>query len=337
MNQTKAKALVLLSGGLDSMLAAKVLMESGVEVIGITFVSNFFGAQKGMEAAKKLGIEHLTVDFKTEHLEMVKKPKYGHGKNMNPCIDCHSMMLRKAKEIMEKSGFDFVATGEVLGQRPMSQNRQALDIVAEFSGLKDKLVRPLSGKLLNLTEPEKNGKIKKEDLLDISGRSRSRQVHLAHTYGLKEYPSPAGGCLLTSPEFSKKLKELFEKIPECENEDIGLLRCGRVFYLNHEEDNLMVVIGRDQADNERLEKLKLKDDVLVNLAEDAGPTALIRARKKINIKNSLLEIDVPENIKIDDYNIDMVRSEEEILVLTGFLTCFYSKAKGKSVKIIFNQ
>ncbi|MDP2736973.1 MAG: 7-cyano-7-deazaguanine synthase, partial [bacterium] len=195
------KALVLLSGGLDSMLAARVLLDQGVEVTGLSFKSNFFGTIKAKKAAEQLGVELIEIDFSDEHLEMVKNPTHGYGKNMNPCIDCHALMLKRAKEIMVRDGFDFVATGEVLGQRPMSQHRDALDIVEKVSGLEGKLVRPLSAKLLNESEAEKQGKLIRNRLLDISGRSRQRQLELVKKYGIKEYASPGGGCLLTDPEF----------------------------------------------------------------------------------------------------------------------------------------
>ncbi|MBI4779441.1 hypothetical protein HY797_03250 [Candidatus Falkowbacteria bacterium] len=210
-----AKTLVLLSGGLDSMLAAHVLMDQGVEITGLSFNSNFFNTAKAKKAAGELGIELIEIDFSDEHLEMVKNPEHGYGKKMNPCIDCPGLMLKKAKEIMDKEGFDFVATGEVLGQRPMSQNKESLKVVEKISGLEGKLIRPLSAKLLDESEPEKNGKLIRERLLDISGRSRQKQLELVKKYGIKEYASPGGGCLLTDPEFSEKLLKILEYWPDC--------------------------------------------------------------------------------------------------------------------------
>ncbi|MEK7325722.1 MAG: tRNA 4-thiouridine(8) synthase ThiI, partial [Chloroflexota bacterium] len=163
----KVKALVLMSGGLDSMLTARLLLEQGIEVTGLVFVSHFFGAKKARRAAEQIGVQLKEIDFKKEHLAMVKNPKYGYGKNMNPCIDCHALMLKYAKKIMEEESYDFVATGEVLGQRPMSQGRNSLDIVNKESGLNDLLVRPMSAKLLPESRPEKEGKLIRGKLMDI--------------------------------------------------------------------------------------------------------------------------------------------------------------------------
>lgn len=347
----KVKALVLLSGGLDSMLAAKVLMEQGIEVVGLSFISYFFNAEKAFKATKQLGIPLIAYSIAPDHLAMVKEPKYGYGKNMNPCIDCHSMMIRKAKEIMEgeevvfinpdnsvkavSQVYDFVATGEVLGQRPMSQTKVALQIVAKFSGIGDKLVRPLSGQLLDLTEPEKEGKIKKEALLDISGRSRSRQQELAKKFGITEYPSPAGGCLLTDPAFGIKLKELFDNWPKCTGQDVELLKHGRIFWLSLNEEKVLVVIGRDQKDSEALLKVRKPGDVLLTLVNEVGPTVLLRRfNPQLTINNYELETEIPAEFKIEELDFDNLRSEEEILQVVAQLTVFYSrKLVGKKVKV----
>ena len=184
--KSRIKALVLFSGGLDSILAVKILQLQGIDVTGLTFVSYFFNNQSAKKAASKLKIKLKTVNFSEEHLKMVKKPKHGYGKSLNPCIDCHLMMLRKAKEIMNSPGsrekYDFVATGEVLGERPMSQNKKALDLIEKESGLKGFLLRPLSAKLLQPTILEKKRKIKRAELLDICGRSRKKQIALAKAF-----------------------------------------------------------------------------------------------------------------------------------------------------------
>jgi len=358
----RAKALVLLSGGLDSMLSARILMEQGVEVTGITFISNFFGAAKARKAAEQLGIKLIEEDFSEEHLALVKNPKYGYGKNLNPCIDCHALMLRRAGEnltptpcpqclrkrgrrvSLERRGgkeesFDFVATGEVLGQRPMSQNKNSLSTVAKYSGVGDRLVRPLSAQLLDETAPEKAGLIDRNKLLGISGRSRKRQIELAAHYGLKDYPSPAGGCLLTDPGYSNKLKELFAAWPECSGGDTELIKHGRVFWLSSEingfiEKNLLV-IGRNQDDNQALQKLAKSGDIIVELADEIGPTALIRINNAdLKISDREFELIVPEVINYDRLKFGEAKTKEEIIGLVATLTGYYAvKVRGKKVKV----
>ena len=205
MNNKKIKALVLLSGGLDSILAVKLLLEQGIEVEAINFRTNFCGPSKARPAAKMLGVRLHEVDIRKEFLEVLKKPKHGYGSGMNPCIDCHALMLKKAGELMQKENscpersrrIDFIATGEVLGERPMSQHKKALKIVEKEAGLEGYLLRPLSAKLLEPTIPEKENLVDREKLLAISGRNRKPQMELAARYGIKNYPTPAGGCALT--------------------------------------------------------------------------------------------------------------------------------------------
>jgi predicted subunit of tRNA(5-methylaminomethyl-2-thiouridylate) methyltransferase len=270
------RALSLLSGGLDSTLAIKVLQKAGVRVTAISFISHFFGSAKAKIAAKKVGVELIEYDFKDEHFEMVKKPVYGYGQNMNPCIDCHALMFKKAGEIMKKEGYDFLSSGEVLGQRPKSQTKQALKSVEKLSGMGGYIVRPMSGQLLDETIPEKEGKIDRNKLLNISGKSRKPQMALADKWGITDYPSPAGGCLLTDKNFSDKLRELLEKIKDPDIESINLLKIGRHFWSN---DN-KIVIGRDKEEClEKLPQLASKDDVLLELVDRKGPLTLIHGKK----------------------------------------------------------
>ncbi|MDO9399597.1 MAG: 7-cyano-7-deazaguanine synthase [bacterium] len=335
----KVKALVLLSGGLDSMLAAKILMEQGIEVVGLSFKSCFFGTDKAKKVAEQLGIKLIEIDFSKEHLAMLKSPAHGYGKNMNPCIDCHGLMLKKAKKIMEENLFDFVATGEVLGQRPMSQHRDALKIVEKIAGLTGKLVRPMSAKLLDESEPEKLGKINREKLLDISGRSRDRQLELVKKYNILEYSKPGGGCVLTDPTFSKKLIKMFEYWPDCNENDIAVLKNGRNFWFNALSNNkILAIIGREKEDNENLLKLKQSNDVIIELADFAGPISLIRAKNfKLEVINKIQEIDVPEEIDISKLKFDEEKSFEEILKIVALLTSYYVvKARGKRVNVITN-
>ena len=268
----KARALVLFSGGLDSILACKILEEQKIDVVPVFFKSYFFGPEIAQKSAKENGLNLRIEDISKEHLEIVKKPKFGWGTSMNPCLDCHILMLKRAKEIMEKENFDFVATGEVLGERPFSQTRNALAIVERESSLKGYLLRPLSAKLLEPTIPEKKGLVKREKLFDIQGRSRKRQIELAKKFKIKWYPQPSGGCILTDLEFGKKLRELLEKYPEFDGNDVETLKLGRHFW----EEKVKIIIGRNHEENLKLEKLKRKGDFIIKMKNYPGPTALIR-------------------------------------------------------------
>jgi len=273
------QVLVLFSGGLDSILAVKILTLQKIEVTGITFCSYFFDNTQAKKAAKNLDIPLKVVDFSDEHLKMVKKPKYGYGANMNPCIDCHTLMIRRAKKVMEEKNFDFVATGEVLGERPMSQNPQALKLIEALSGLEGCLLRPLSARLLPETIAEKNGLVNREKLLAISGRSRKPQMELAKKWKIKSWPTPAGGCLLTDPGFSKRLKKLFEIFPACGGNDVLLLKYGRHFI----KDKTKIIVGRNKEENEKIENLAQKGDIIIQMQNYPGPSTLVRIylRKKI--------------------------------------------------------
>ncbi len=279
------KTLLLLSGGLDSILAVKVLKNQGIKVTALSFKSYFFNVGAAQKAAKNFKIPLKIVDFSKEHLKMVKSPKHGYGKSMNPCIDCHSLMLKKAKEIMKKEKFDFVATGEVLGERPMSQNPKALKIVENQSSLKGYLLRPLSAKLLEPTIPEKKGLVDRDKLLDISGRSRRKQISLAKEWKIKHYPTPAGGCLLTDPGFSKRLKELFDKYLNCDGNDIGLLKLGRHFW----ERKVKIIVGRNKKENKTIKKLAKKGDILIEMKNYPGPLTLIRTYSKKKIPKKIIK------------------------------------------------
>lgn len=326
------------------MLAARILLDQGVEVTGLSFKSSFFNTLKARKAAEQLGIKLIEINFSDEHLKMVKNPAHGYGKNMNPCIDCHGLMLKKAKEMMARNGFDFVATGEVLGQRPMSQNREALDIVEKISGLEGKLVRPMSAKLLNESEAEKQGKLIRGKLLDISGRSRWRQLELIKKYGVKEFAGPGGGCLLTDPAFSEKFLKILEYWPDCDNNDIELLKWGRVLWLKDKKDkNILLIIGRDEKDNQNLEKLAGDGDMIMQLADENGPTSLLRGmkytrpnalggREVLNIMER--EIKAPKELKMSKLKLGEKKSQEEIIELTTMLTGYYAtKSRGKNVKL----
>jgi len=279
MLDKKTKALLLFSGGLDSLLAAKILQEQGIKVEAVFFKSYFFNIK---EISKNLEFKLRIVDISDKQFEIVKNPKHGYGKNMNPCIDCHLLMFKEAKKLMEKEGFDFIATGEVLNERPMSQNQKSLALIERESGLTGRLLRPLSAKLLDTTEVEKKGIVDRDKLYAIKGKSRKKQIELAKKFKIKDYPTPAGGCLLTDPEFSKKLRELLEKNKEISKSDLKLLYYGRHFWHN----NVKIVVGRNEAEDKEIEKLKQEGDVLIELKDISGPMTLVRGKDKQAIEKA---------------------------------------------------
>lgn len=254
------------------MLAAALLRRQGVDVTCISFVTPFFGATKAKKAAAILNIPLLVKEISAEHLAMVKNPRYGYGSNMNPCIDCHAMMFRLAGQIMEAEGFDFIFSGEVLGQRPMSQNRSALLAVSKYSGYAHKILRPLSAQVLPITAMEETGLVDRSQLLDIQGRTRRRQKEYAAAWGIKEYPPSGGGCLLTEERFSDKLRDLFAHDPEADVRAIELLKIGRQFRLS---PRAKLLVGRNESDNERLLALANPEDYRLKVPDVAGPCGLL--------------------------------------------------------------
>jgi tRNA-specific 2-thiouridylase len=268
----KTKAIALFSGGLDSILAFKVIADQGIEVLGVTFSTPFFGAEKARATARRIGLPLAVLDITEEHMQMLHSPRYGYGKNMNPCIDCHTLMLKVAGRKMEEEGADFVFTGEVLGQRPMSQGKQSLYVVAKNAGFPDRILRPLSAALLPETEPERSGKVDRSRLCDIQGRGRKRQMEMAANYGITSYPPPAGGCLLTDPIFSRRLRDLFDRDPGHRLRDIELLKVGRHFRLS---ETAKAVVGRNIMDNATIERLAEAGDALIRIDQFPGPTVLL--------------------------------------------------------------
>jgi tRNA-uridine 2-sulfurtransferase len=265
-------ALSLFSGGLDSIIAVKTIAEQGIHVQGITFETPFFNAAKAQAAAALIGLPLMVINFTDDHLAMLKNPRYGYGKNMNPCIDCHTLMLRRTGMLMGEMGADFIFTGEVLGQRPMSQGKQSLYIVAQKSGYPDVILRPLSARLLPETKPEREGKVDRKRLLAIQGRGRKEQMALAIHYGIPDYAPPAGGCLLTDPMFAKRLRDLFHYQKDPPVRDIELLKYGRHFRLNHQTK---IIVGRNATDNKAIQEWQQTGDALFEMAVMPGPTVLI--------------------------------------------------------------
>ncbi len=275
-----AKAIALLSGGLDSTLAILILLRQGIDVTAVTFLTHFgcditdrsSCSKNPFPAAEKFGFRVKLCHLAEKFLEVVKNPKHGRGRNMNPCIDCRILMLREARELMEMIGADFIATGEVLGQRPMSQRRDTLNIIDREADLKGYVLRPLSARLLNETVPEKKGLVKRESLCNFSGRSRKPQMALARELGLTDYPAPAGGCLLTEPNYSYRLRELLEHNPDPSINDLQLLRTGRHFRLSR---TCKAIIGRNEEENGLIESLAVEEGFLMRVEGVGSPTVLL--------------------------------------------------------------
>ena len=275
-----SKAISLLSGGLDSTLATRLIMEQGVEVVALHFTSLFCNCSKGgngcgiqaVRTAGELGLEVMVRVKGMDYLEIVKAPKHGYGRGVNPCLDCRIFMLKEAKKTMDEIGAGFVITGEVLGQRPMSQHRAALRCIEKESGLKDLILRPLSAKHFEPTLPEREGIVDREKLLDITGRSRKTQYELVDTFHLKEFSCPGGGCLLTEPLFAKKLKDLFDHSRDFTVKDVALLKIGRHFRLS---PDTKLIIGRNKEENDRLSALWWAPQTLLAPQGFKGPLGLL--------------------------------------------------------------
>lgn len=307
----KKKAIALFSGGLDSILAVKLMQEQGIEIIGYNF-RNFLSAEKSRnddsvvaKGAEMLGIPMIIIPAKQDYIEMLQKPKYGYGKNYNPCVDCKIHIFSEARKLMEKEGASFVFTGDVLGERPMSQMIKPMRTIERESGLEGLVVRPLSGKLLPATKPETEGIIDREKMLDISGRSRKPQYELVKKYSVKEFPSPAGGCLLTEKSFSVRIEELLTTDINASITDVRMLRYGRHFRL---PTGFKVIVGRNKFDNEKL--IELTDENYIKLHADDIPGPVVIIKKE---------------------------ADETTLQTAAEMTACYSSSKEPEVPIIYND
>jgi tRNA-specific 2-thiouridylase len=307
------KAIALLSGGLDSTLATKVVLEQGIELEALNFLTMFCTCTNRGEtclasrkAVNALGTPLKVFNVSEEFLNVVKHPKHGYGSNMNPCIDCRIFMLKKAKAYMEEAGASFIVTGEVLGQRPMSQRRDAMRLIEKEAGLEGYIVRPLSAKFLPITIPEKEGWIDREKLLGIQGRSRKPQMQLAGRYGIRDYPCPAGGCLLTDPGFARRIKDLMFNTPDFSINDVHLLKFGRHFRFS---PGLKLVVGRNEEDNKKIQTFAQEEDILLRALHHPGPLSLLRG--------------VPNGMEIEK---------------AASITVRYGKAKDlKSVEVLYKK
>ena len=302
----KKKIVALLSGGLDSQLAVKMMQKQGFDVSAVAIKTPFcdFDCGRGCgfeirERADDLNVNLKTVYLGDEYIEMLKNPKHGFGAGMNPCVDCRAMMFKAAKEHMEDIGAEFIISGEVVGQRPMSQHRPALKTIEKESGLEGKIVRPLSAGLLPPTDPEKDGLIKRENLGMIRGRTRKEQFAMAKEFGIEDPPNAGGGCLLTDPAFGLRAKDLFEHIETPTTNDIDLLKVGRHFRL---DEKTKLVVGRNKDENEIIKALALPKDIVMETKDYVGPISLIRGDNAKNFLNfassvTLRYSDAPDETK----------------------------------------
>ena len=291
MMEGKHHAVALLSGGLDSSLAVKMMIDQGIAVTAVHFTSPFCNCtsrkagckHQAVKIADEFGISIQVVHKGLEYMKVVQNPRHGYGRGMNPCIDCRIYMLRKVKDLMPSLKASFVITGEVLGQRPMSQHRVAIRKIEKESGLEGRILRPLSAQHFAPTLPEQEGIIDRQKLLSFSGRSRKPQINLAEELGVKDYPCPAGGCLLTDPVIAARLRDLFTYAPSYELADLHLLKIGRHFRLN---PALKIVVGRNKQENEQLQVLAKPDAALFEPVDFRGPACL--ATGSLNIQNEIM-------------------------------------------------
>jgi|Deesub1362B_J571_1020462.scaffolds.fasta_scaffold00061_52 tRNA U34 2-thiouridine synthase MnmA/TrmU len=321
----RPRAVALLSGGLDSTLAILVLLKQGIDVTAITFLTHFgcditdksSCSKNPFPAAEKFGFEVKLCHLGEKFLEIVKNPKFGHGKNMNPCIDCRILMLKEAKAFMEMIGADFLVTGEVLGQRPMSQRRECFPLIDKEAGVEGLVLRPLSAKLLPPTIPEQKGLVDRQRLYDFKGRTRKPQMALAKELGLTDYPSPAGGCLLTEPTYSYRLRELLLHNPDPSIKELNLLRVGRHFRLS---PLCKAVVGRNHQENETILSYATSEDILMRVLGVGSPVTIITGtagEKEINIAASITsrysDARGNESVKVRVFNIDNKKGYEVLV------------------------
>ncbi len=308
----KRGAVVLLSGGLDSTLAVKMMIDQGIEVTAVHFTSPFCNCSsrkagcrnEARSVAEEFGVPIRVVVKGMDYLRVVEKAPHGYGRGMNPCIDCRIYMLRKVAGMMDELGASFVVTGEVLGQRPMSQHRQAIETIDRESGLAGRILRPLSAHLFPPTLPEEEGIVDRERLLAISGRSRKPQIALAERLGVRDYPCPAGGCLLTDPEVADRLRDLFAHVAGYVHRDLVLLTVGRHFRLS---PSLRVILGRSQEENERIIGLAAPGDAVFTPESFRGPT-LLAAGDLCPASEGLIGKIIPAYSQ-DDQDIYRIRKE----------------------------
>ena len=303
------KAIALISGGLDSALAARLVADQGIEIIGVKFTSPFCTCNQGGKCYAKTVSQELNIPLKLvskgkDYLQIIRNPRFGYGSGMNPCIDCRIYMFKKAWKIAKEVGAEFIVTGEVLNQRPMSQHIEALKTIEREAGLEGKILRPLSAKHLPETEPERKEWVKREKLLSIRGRSRKSQLNFARIYGIDSFTCASGGCLLTQKAYARKLRDLFDHKKEVSWKDVVLLKHGRHFRYK----NSKIIVGRNEGENKTIFSLKYSDDLVFEVPDHGSPITLLQGEK----------------------------TEEAIKIAAG-LTALYSDAEGREVTVKFGK
>ncbi len=305
---TRVKAIGLLSGGLDSILATEMILKQGIDVTAFNVRSPFCLCKKdgcaAVDAAKQLKVPLKMVAAGNDYLRMLRNPKHGYGRNMNPCIDCRIFLFKRAKKYAKEIGAEIIFTGEVLDERPMSQHYPAMKLIEKEAGLEGKVLRPLSARLLPETDVEKKGLVDRSKLLDIQGRSRKPQFKLAEEFNIKDFPCPAGGCLLTYEEYAKKIRDLFKYKKQVSMADIALLRIGRHFRIGKNK----FVVGRQEAENKLLVARKTKNEYYFELPDIVGPITILQGPKT-----------------------------KKAIETAAKLTAFYSDAKTGEVKVNFGR
>jgi len=297
----------IFSGGLDSLLSAKIVLDQGIEVRLLTFVTPFFNAERAIASSRLIGLKTRPVDITESHLKMLEKPKHGYGRFINPCIDCHALMFKHAGRIMEEEGGDFLFSGEVLGQRPKSQTVWALKTVAQDSGYADLILRPLSALKLPRTTVEEKGLVDRDRLLNLSGRSRKPQMELAAKFNITGYPSPAGGCLLTDQVFSNRLRELMSRTAHLNAQDVTLLKWGRHFRL---PGGSKLVVGRDEKENKMISQLARPGEFILEAINIPGPTVLMTG-------SNLSDIELAASITVSYSDAKNSQPRQVILTIDG--------------------
>lgn len=281
---TSVKVIGLLSGGVDSALATRIMKKLGFDIIALNFMSPFCNCthkdhgckNEAKRLADELGIRARLEYMGQQYIDIVRNPKFGHGKNMNPCVDCRVMIFRRAKEIMEEEGAAFIFTGEVVGQRSMSQKIDRMMIIEKEAGLAGMVVRPLSAKLLPPTLPEKKGLIDRETMLAIHGKSRKDQFRISREeFGVTDNLCSSGGCLLTDPSFAVRMKDLLAHDDSADVKDAKLLRLGRHYRVS---DDLKLIVGRNEEENEKLLRMAQKKDFIFYPEDGRGPTTLVKGK-----------------------------------------------------------
>jgi tRNA U34 2-thiouridine synthase MnmA/TrmU len=315
-SQTKdqIKGLGLCSGGLDSILSALLLQGQGIDLTWICFETPFFSSESAQKASHMTGIPLITLDITDVYMKMMENPMAGFGKNMNPCMDCHALMFSKAGEYLNKNGFDFLFSGEVLGQRPKSQNKNSLRYVEKNSGFDGLILRPLCAKLLPETLVEQKGLVDRQKLMDISGRSRKIQMQMARDFGIKEYPAPAGGCLLTDKIFSDRLRDLMKIQKKFNTTQLHYLKYGRHFRL---DPKTKVIVGRSEKDNQYLQKYFEKDkDILLKPATIPGPDVILTgSATPKNIQTAaMICASYTKSIPGDNADIKVIEKEDKTIL-----------------------